>query len=189
MPPRPGPIVRVFILCGLPFAGKSTMGRALADRFGLVHVEVDAAMAAQGFDFAARRPEKADWLAAYTAGYRQLDTALAAGRSAVWDATSYRKGHRDRIRRIATQRGAMHTVIHLATPEALALGRRDRNRQVRRRPDVADEDFATVAGDWQAPGEDESPLVYHPATPLADWLDATIAPLLARDARPLEEPA
>ena len=164
------------------------MGRALAVRFGLVHVEVDAALIEQGFIVGSRRPEKADWLAAYTTSYRRLDAALAEGRSAVWDATSYRRVQRDRIRRIAGQRGATTSVVHLATPAAMALGRRDRNRSLRTRPDVADEDFTMVANDWQPPGDDESPLVYHPATPLADWLEMTIAPLIAGDAGQREGP-
>jgi predicted kinase len=187
MPERPGPPTRVFILCGLPFAGKSTLGRALADRFGFALVEVDAAMVEAGFVVGSRRPEKADWLAGYSLAYRQLDAALAVGRSAVWDATSYRRVQRDRIRRIAAQRGATTTVIHVATPPQLALARRDRNRNVPARPDVDDEDFTMVAGDWQPPGADEAPLLYHPADSLAGWLTDTIAPLLERDAAPKED--
>lgn len=38
----------MIMLCGTPFSGKSTLARALAERFGLAHIEIDRAYTRRG---------------------------------------------------------------------------------------------------------------------------------------------
>lgn len=166
----------IFLLCGLPFAGKSTMGRALSERFGLAHVEVDRYMREsieQGVE-----PTPSVWLPAYRLAMEEIRRCLDAGRSAVFDAVGHRRKHRERMRRLATRHGAELTVIYLDVGADEARARMVANRANPARPNVSDEGFAWIAGEMEPPAPDEAPLVYRPSEPLAAWLERAIAPLL-----------
>lgn len=151
-----GDALRVYILCGLPFSGKSTLARALAERLDLESVEVDRAMRdIVGPPSGEPIPREA-WIAAYRISYRAMEAALGAGRSVVLDATNYRRLHRDLIRAKAARLGATAVVITVDTPEATIRERRERNRLTRSRPDVAEADFRLVQDGMQPPGPDEA---------------------------------
>src|SRR5215212_10518349 len=103
----------LFLLCGLPFSGKSTMGRALETQLGIVHIEVDRHHLDRDGAFPERRVQRPEWISAYRAAYAQVEAALDAGKSVVFDAVSFRRVQRDRIRRIAMKHGIQMTIIYL----------------------------------------------------------------------------
>jgi len=169
----------LFVLCGVPFSGKSTLARALAERFDLEHIEIDQVHGERGFvPGSGRQMEEVDWRAAFQRSYRRLHGVLDEGRSAVWDTASYRRAQRERIRGVAEQYGAASYLIYPATPEAEARSRLERNRETGERWDVPDESFYEVARDFEMPGPDEAPIRYSPEVPIDRWLEDAIAPLI-----------
>jgi predicted kinase len=163
------------MLCGTPFAGKSTLARALAARFDLVHIEIDQVHAERGVETL----DDDDWLAAFQTSYRRLIRTLDAGRSVVWDATTYYRAQRDRVRKVARTHGATAVLIFVDTPSSIARSRLERNRVVRTRWDIPDDAFSSISRALEPPGADERPLRYSPEISIDDWLTSTIAPLLA----------
>jgi predicted kinase len=172
------PQQHLFLLCGLPFSGKSTLARALQDRFGIVHVEVDRYHAGGQEGFDGRRIGRGEWIAAYLAAYREVEQAFATGKSVVFDAVSYRRTQRERIRRIAAKHGVSMTIVYLdVTPEE-ARTRVAVNRCNPVRVNVPDDDIAEIAAEMQPPQDDERAIVYHPSEAIESWLDRVIQPLL-----------
>jgi predicted kinase len=163
------------MLCGLPFAGKSTLARRLAERFGWAHLEIDAIMRERGIGFNGEEIHRSAWSAAYREGYRRLALLLDEGRSVVYDATNFRRLQRDQVRRIAAKGGATTRLIYVQTPEGEAQRRRQRNRVERLRVDVRDEDFAEVRDRWQPLDADEDALVYDGSSPIDQWIAQTFA--------------
>lgn len=170
-------IPRLFLLCGLPFSGKSTLSRALRKRFGIEHVEVDRYV--EELVGTSRRPEPSDWLPAYRLAIEEIRTQLKAGNPVVFDAVGHRRNHRRRMQRLASEAGAQMTLIYLAVLPAEAHERLLANRRDSVRFDVPDEGFAAVMAEMELPAPEENAIVYLPAEPLADWLEREIAPLLA----------
>lgn len=169
---------RLFVLCGLPFAGKSTMGRALHERLGVSHVEVDRYL---GGSVGGQRVGRPEWIDAYRLAYREVETELAAGRSVVFDAVGYRRVQRERARRIAAAYGVVVAVIFLDVTLDEARARLAANRERRTRRDVPTDDFLEVAEGLQPPLPDEEPVLrYRPDEPLDYWIDRVIIPLLCR---------
>jgi predicted kinase len=148
----------------------------MADRLGIVHVEVDRVHAERGITLSGRPLLREDWIEAYRRSYRRLEQVLRAGHSGVFDATSYRRVQRQRLRRLADACGVPMTVIYLDVAAAEARRRIDANRVNSVRVNVPDEDFATVANQLQPPGEDEDWLRYDPAIPVDQWVDQVLAP-------------
>lgn len=160
----------VYILCGLPFAGKTTLARALADRLGWVHLEVDALNRTRGIGLHGEQLTRQDWIATYRAAYQRLDELLRAEQTVLYDATNVRRAQRQRARQIAARHSATTYVLYVTTPHAAAQRRLEQNRHAPSRADVHDLDFAEVSVQLQPPTADERVLHYNGSEPIADWI-------------------
>ena len=147
----------LYIMCGLPFAGKSTVARALASRENAAIVELDQINAASGLGTKAITPEQ--WSGSYAEAYSRLRGLLAAGIPAIFDATNFTRAQRDELRQIASEARAEATVVYVPIARLDAERRWIENRRTGVRPDVRDEDFALVADNFEPPDEDEAALV------------------------------
>jgi predicted kinase len=163
----------------VPFSGKSTLARAIAERFGFEHIEIDQVHEDRGFvPGIDRQVTDEDWRAAFQRSFRRLHAVLSAGESVVWDTASYRRAQRERIRGVAARYGADAHLIYVATPEPEARRRLERNRRTGERWDVPDESFFEVAHDFEIPGPDEHPIPFRPGMSIDRWLEEAIAPLI-----------
>lgn len=160
----------VYILCGLPFAGKSTLARTLAQARGMDYVELDAINGelGAGLEGAAIAPE--EWDATYAESYRRVDQSLGEGRAVVYDATNFTRAQREQVRAIAARHQVPAAVIFVDVPPAVATQRWQRNRQTGQRFDVRDEDFAQVVEHFEPPADDERVLRYEPSIALLAWI-------------------
>jgi predicted kinase len=166
---------QLFILSGPPFAGKSTLARALEARFGLVRIEIDEVLRARGLDI-----EREDaWRIAFQRSFRRLHHALAAGTSVVWDAASLTRQQRDRIRATGEAYGACVYLIYLATSDHERDRRRRANLRSGERIDVPKAAFDDARQAFEVPTEDEDLIRFTPDVNLDEWIEHTIAPLIA----------
>ncbi|MEO7002265.1 MAG: ATP-binding protein [Ktedonobacterales bacterium] len=159
---KPAPAPCLYILCGLAFAGKSTLVREMVMRSAgrLALVSLDAINGESGLGLDGRRILPAEWDMTYAEAYRRIGVLLAEGRSVIFDATSFTRRQRDELRAIAAPYNAATQVIYVTTPEAVARERLHRNREMGSRADVRDDDFALVVDALEPPGPNESPLLY-----------------------------
>lgn len=163
----PGTLI---FLCGLPFAGKSTLARVLVARTGATYIALDAVNSERGVGLNGSAITPAQWDASYAEVYRRLEEALLAGERVVYDETCFLRAQRDAIRAIAGRAEASAQLIWVTVPEAIARARWLANRQSGERYDVRDEDFAQVVTRFAAPTPDEKPLRYDGSIPAEEWL-------------------
>jgi predicted kinase len=170
---------RLYILCGLPFAGKTTLARTLSERFGYTCIELDRMNYERGLGADGNAIPGQQWGETYQESYRWVDRLLAEGQPVVYDAANFTRAMRDELRQIADRHGVHVQVIYLDVPEHEVRVRWQQNRQAPWRHDVPDEDFHNVTTYFQPPGEDENVLRYnyiqHP--PLDEWLQHTLGPV------------
>src|SRR6266542_309656 len=123
----------VYILCGLPFSGKTTLARALAKQRGFIHMDVDA-LARQLGEQPGEGISDERWGQIFREAHLQLTNLLLTGHSVIFDAVNYRRVGRDRLRSIAEQAGSSAYVILVATPFAEVARRRIENFPTQQRP-------------------------------------------------------
>jgi len=158
-------------MCGVPFAGKTTLARAIAANLGFALLEVDQITRQRHPGDDGGRLSRQEWAAAYREAYRRLRDLLAAEESVVYDATNFRRLQRDQLRRLATPFAARTLVVWVAPPLPAVTARRARNRQHPTRPAVHDADFAEVVDAFQRPGDDEATLRYDGAERAEVWVE------------------
>jgi predicted kinase len=168
-------MVYLYIICGLPFAGKTTVAKALEQRFGFLRIDLDQinGMFGVGLQGSAISPE--EWDRTYAESYRQLGEALGVGRSVVYDATNFTKAQRDYLQDIARIHDALAQIIYVAVSESEARQRWLRNRSTHERYDVRDEDFEKVVAYFEPPQQEERAISYHPLQSLDEWMDQTFS--------------
>ncbi|HEV2529047.1 MAG TPA: AAA family ATPase [Thermomicrobiales bacterium] len=159
----------VVVMCGVPFAGKSTLARVIAARLAARLIEIDAVIADDPRSALVPIPDAA-WSAAYRRGEELLRDGLRAGERVIWDGVAFRRVMRDRLRRVAREFGADVLVGHVTTPAAEIAARRARNRVRPTRGDVDEATFAMVRDRFQVPGDDEWVIRYDGGEPAEAWV-------------------
>lgn len=169
MPPNPPTL---FFLCGLPFAGKSTLARALATYTGARHISLDTVNTERGLGLDGAPISPDQWDETYVEVYRRVEATLVAGDSVVYDETCFLRSQREAVRAIAARAGARAHLIWVTTPEPIARARLLTNRRTGARFDVRDDNFAQVVTRFEPPAPDERALRYDGASPPEAWLAA-----------------
>lgn len=167
---------RVYILCGLPFAGKTTLAKALVQQLNLPRVSIDEINGERGLGFANSLISSEDWEITYAESYRRLDAHLRAGRSLVYDAANFTRAERDKARDVAAESGSDAAVIYVTTPEATVRQRWLRNRLTHERNDIRDDYFAHVITQFEPPSEDENILLYSDEQEVKLWIEQRMLP-------------
>ena len=165
----------LYILCGIPFSGKTTVATALAHWLGITRVAIDDINAERDVwdDEIGMSPE--EWTKTYDEAYRRLGLVLSQRKSALDDSTNFTKHLRDHLRALAERYDAHTMVIYVDIPFSDARRRWQENRQTRVRDDVRDSDFAYVVAQFEPPTEDENVLRYDGSIPLEKWILLTVS--------------
>ncbi len=165
----------LYILCGLPFAGKSSLARALAKAVSAAYVELDAINSERGLGLDGKRISAADWDETYRIAYQRIDGFLREARSVVYDSASFTRAQRDVVRAIAERYGTPSKVVCVEAPENTVRARLVQNRKTRLRYDVRDDDFAHVLDNFQPPEDDEHVVCYDQTVPIGEWIKRNFA--------------
>lgn len=160
----------LYILCGLPFAGKSTLAKELVKRFGFVYIDIDQINTNFGVGLCGAPISPEEWEKSYAAAYKWLRDALDSGQSVLFEGANFTKELRDRLRAIADVRVAASRVIYVDISESKARERLHYNRVTRQRSEVRDDNFALVATYFELPTVEEQVIYYHQSKPLNEWI-------------------
>ena len=163
---------KLVIICGISFAGKSTLGEAIAKQFGFAHVDVDdMKFHLYGPDTQDEQLSHADWVRIYDETDKLLASYLQSGQTVIDASRNFRKRERQVARRIAAQSQAEVVTIFVDTPELIARQRLHENRKKPSRLDVTDKDFETILHVWEAPTADETSLIFRHGDHLDTWIE------------------
>lgn len=167
----------LYVLCGLPFAGKSTLATAVqARRPAIAVVSLDALMAEAGHDVTAAQPVER-WEAASAEAVARARAALDAGRDVLIDDTTCLRFLRDRYRAVADALCVPARVLHVATAAATCRQRRSAAERDGRRGTLPPEVFEAVVAAFEPPAPDEPGWTYLPdSEPLPAFLARAFGP-------------
>ena len=176
----PHPPVLV-VVCGLSFAGKTTLGTAIASRFKYEQVDVDQTkVRLYGVRFEEHTLDQDAWNRIYSETDAEIARYLQSGTSVVDASRNFRKQERSSARRIAEMNGADFLVIYIDIPESVARERLLANRRDPIRVDWGDFSFDQIVRAMEPPRADERPLVYHYRDDMDRWMSEHAAQLAPR---------
>jgi len=162
---------RLIIVCGLPFAGKSTLGSAICAEFGYPRVDVDQTkvdLYGPGVDDEDLDPKQ--WARIYRETDERIMRLLEDGDSVVDASRNFRKDERNRARAIAERMMAEIVIIYVSTPESVVRQRWTENRKKQKRRDISDKGFEEIIRVMEPPTGDEKALIFHHDDNIKSWL-------------------
>ncbi len=162
----------VYILTGLPYAGKTTLRKELVKRFGFSVASVDEKIDKQGFKV--EQMTQDNWNLVYSQAYEELRQLLSQGKTVVLDIGNLKKSERNTARQIAESKGASYKLIYVNTPKEEILERRQRNLQSKERGHLADVSLKRALSMFEEPTADENPILYNQDMNLDDWIKKSI---------------
>lgn len=159
----------LYALCGLAFAGKSTLAAELRRRLGAVVVSTDEINARRGLHGGDGLPVE-EWARTWGRALAELERALAGGAPhVVLDDTCCFRFQRDDLRRLCALHGYRCRLLVLTTTVEEVRRRIARNAAEPRRSSLRPEVFEEHLAGFQWPGDDEAPECIAPDH-LAAWL-------------------
>jgi predicted kinase len=168
----------LIILCGQPYAGKSTLGRAIVQKLGYETVDVDVTKDhLYGLGLKDDDLTHEQWVRIYEETDRQIADYLHAGRSVVDDSRNFRKFERINAKSIAVSCDAHFVTIYVKTPEETLRQRLHENRIHPTRHNIEDQVFEQFLTLFEPPMDDEHPLVFNCGDGLEEWITSHSAEL------------
>jgi len=160
-----------YLLCGLPFSGKTTLGKALEKQLGWVHINLDDIKADKGYGGVSDDdvPDAA-WPTIFAEADQRLLVALKSGKNVANETAWVTRQWRDRARAVATKAGFTTKVIYLKVPEEIAKKRQKENRRHQLRYDTRDSEFSGYVQEFEKPVDEEDVIVYDPTIPVEEWI-------------------
>lgn len=171
----------LFIICGLSFAGKSTLGSAIAERFGYEQVDVDdMKLRLYGPNIRDDQLTQDDWDKIYTETDSLISTFLQAGKSVIDASRNFKKAERQHIRKRVEGLNANMVTIYVDTPEEVARQRLLENRHSNMRVDYSDAAFDEIVKVMEPPEKDETPLIFRYTDDIKTWITKNTATLVPK---------
>jgi predicted kinase len=169
--------MKLYLLCGLAFAGKSTLAASIADQTGAVVVSLDAINAERGLAGGLGIPD-GEWARSHEIARARVESALASGRSVVVDDTNCFRSLRDGYRAVGESLGADCIVVRIDAEPSLVLSRLRENDRALARPRVTEEVLRDLIRKFEPPGADECQIAFPASSDPGAWVVANLAPRL-----------
>ncbi|AMM19754.1 hypothetical protein AX769_05815 [Frondihabitans sp. PAMC 28766] len=145
------------LMCGLSFAGKSTLAARLAEKLDASLISLDAINEERGL-YGGQGIPLEEWAASDEIAHERVETLLREGRQVVVDDTGSPRFIRDQWRASASAAKTDFALVWVQIDLALQRERVNANRELQQRHDVTDAVLKEHAGSFESP-TDESALV------------------------------
>lgn len=151
----------LYILCGIPFAGKTTLAKELVKRLGFLRIDLDdIKFELLGKDIRDEDVKQNQWDKIYLEMYQRIEKALKVGKTVVHDAGNFTKHERELVRNIANKVGVETKTIFVDVSVAEANKRLLDNKETNQRFEISEKDFENAVSEMESPTENENFIVY-----------------------------
>jgi len=167
--------ISLFILCGIPFAGKTTLAKELARKFGWVRIDLDEVkfgLFGKGVDD--EEINQPRWDKVYQEMYTRIRQNLQNGKVVVHDTGNFTKSERGAVREIAEKLNLNTANIYVKTKKEKAWKRLLKNKKSQERFQVSKENFEAAVGEIEPPEKSENVLIFNNSIPINDWIEKFI---------------
>lgn len=162
----------LYIVTGLPFAGKTTLTKKLVERFGFEVASVDEMLDKR--NFVVKKMSYEDWGIVYTQAFNRLKKLLKQGKSVIFDGGSLKKSERNTLKSIAESLNVPCKLIYINASKEEIIKRRIKNLATKERDQLEDETMGKAFDMFEKPQKDENPILFNSKRNLEQWIKKNI---------------
>ena len=166
---------RLYILCGIPFSGKTTLAKKMVEKFNFTRIDLDEVkFDLFGSSVIDSEIDQSGWDKIYKEMYQKIGESLKQGGTVVHDTGNFTRNERFIVKKIADDLGIESVTVFVDTPTEEAYKRLMENRNKKIRFDVSDVDFNSTVAEMEKPGDDEKHLLYKWTEDFDSWINNQI---------------
>ncbi|MFA7300816.1 MAG: ATP-binding protein [Candidatus Shapirobacteria bacterium] len=163
---------KLYILCGIPFSGKSTLAKKIVEKLGFTRIDLDEIKFEMfGKDITDSQINQSGWDKIYQEMYQRIRNKLLEGNTVIHDTGNFTKYERGLVKKIANEIGVDSTTILVNISEEEAHKRLLENRETKSRFDVSDSDFQSTVKEMEKPDNSEKHLIFQWYENQDKWID------------------
>ena len=161
-------------MCGMPFSGKTTLGKSIAEYLEAPYVSLDEINEARGL-FGGDGIPVEEWEKTHHLAMQLSAKLIKTGFDIILDDTNCFRWLRDRFRDFASQHGYQTVVVFLNVPLSEIWRRIQNNNRTKTRHTVKQSIVREMAQTFEPPQDDEAIIIYTVEQPIDKWLDKHFA--------------
>lgn len=161
-------------MCGLPFSGKTTLAKKIADYIKCEFIGFDSLWKKLESKIDPKMDKEDEWKFIIKKAHEKIRKSLRNNLSVVYDDINARYEHREALRHIARECNAATKVIFVDTPITTIKEREKINKLTKKRHDVAVENFKKALSQFQKPTYKENIIRFTPSDNIEKWLTQLI---------------
>lgn len=164
----------LYIMCGLPFSGKTTLAQALTRQLGFPIVGIDNIREERGFSWEDNAKVTAeDWKSIFNESFERTLAYLKDHKCVIYDSANQDRASRDRLRNLAQTGNFNSRVIFVNVPEDEIKRRWLKNQETNERFHLPEKYLQAAIDTFEKPADDENVVVYNPNIDLDTWIADT----------------
>ena len=162
---------KLYLFCGIPFAGKTTLAKKVASRFGYTRIDLDEVkFELLGNDVNDETIDQSSWDPIYQEMYHRIDNALKRGETVIHDTGNFTIYERELVRKIGQKLGIEVITVFVDTPTKVAHQRLLENRQKNNRFDISEKSFESAVAEMEPPALDEKQIIFAENEDIDTWI-------------------
>lgn len=146
----------LYIFCGFPFSGKTSLTKQIANKFGITIIDIDEVKRDHVSDVYDDNVTGEQWNKIFSDYFKRIKNVLGQGKSAISDNSSPTKEGRDELRALAKEENAQAKVVFLNTPADVVRQRWLANKKTMQRFDITEQTLEEALEDHEDPDRDEN---------------------------------
>lgn len=163
----------IYIMCGLPFSGKTTLSKAISEHQGIPRVSFDETWLAvekeKGSIPGTGDTERGQYVNETCEEIAQ--NHLCEGKSVVYDNLGHSLFERNKMKNLAKQVNAEAKIIFIDVSKEEVIKRRGHNLTTQQRAQVTDFNFNNALEAFEPPTFQEMALIYKPDQNMEAWIE------------------
>ena len=163
----------LYLMCGMPFSGKTTLGKAIAKYLDVPYISLDEINEARGL-FGGDGIPVEEWEKTHSSAMQLSAKLIKTGVDIILDDTNCFRWLRDRWKDFASQHGYQTVIIFLDLPLSEIWHRIESNDRTQTRHTVKQTIVREMAQTFEPP-DDEVTIIYTAEQPIDRWLDRHFA--------------
>ena len=160
----------LYAMCGLPFSGKTTLAKKIADYKKTEMIAFDWIWEKEKPMLTPDIDKVEEWKAVLNVAHERIRQALDNGKSVVYDDVNQTRDQRDVLRQIAKDSNSTFVIVHLNTPLNIIRDRETKNKTSKERHQVASVNFEKALRYWEDPTAEENVVEFRPDTSVEEFI-------------------
>lgn len=159
----------LYLLCGMPFSGKTTLGKTIARQLDSSYISLDEINEARGLR-GGDGISIEEWEKTHSIAILQMQTMMPTSQDIVLDDTNCFRWLRDRFRQLAAEYNYQTTVVFVDVPVSEIWQRMSANQKTQTRHMVKPEIIKEMTKTFEPPEEDENVIRYDGEQSIDEWI-------------------